>query len=157
VYLVRFGFYLMPAYRRTGGRVEYVSADLTSICIRLPCNRRTRNMAGSIFGGCLFGVTDGPHPMLLIMALGRDYVVWDKAAYIRYKQPARSTLRAEFVISTEEVNEVREILAQQDSVDCVYRVELKDSDGGVHAIIERTVYIANKAHYKQKISNSNSS
>jgi hypothetical protein len=30
-------------------------------------------------------------------------------------------------------------------------VELKDGSGVVHSVIERTVYIANKEHYKQKI------
>ncbi len=148
--LVRLGFNLHPAYRRTGGRVEYVSPDLTTIRVRLPFSFRTRNMVGSIFGGSLFAVTDGPHPMLLILALGRHYVVWDKAATILYKRPARSVLYAEFIISPEELAEVREILTRQPSVDRIYRVELKDSDGGVHAIIERTVYIANKDHYKQK-------
>ncbi len=148
--LVRYGFNLHPAYRRTGGRIEYVSPDLTEVRVRLPFNRRTRNMVGSIFGGSLFAITDGPHPTLLMMALGRDYIIWDKAASIFYKRPARSTLYADFVISKDEVAEVQELLSRQPEVDRIYRVELKDGQGVVHSIVERTVYIANKDHYKRK-------
>ena len=86
------------------------------------------------------------------MALGRDYIVWDKAASIQYKRPGRSTLYAEFIISPEEIAEVRDILSRQPEVDRVYRIELKDGNGIVHSVVERTVYIANKDHYKQKSS-----
>ena len=149
-HVVRLGFNLHPAYRRTGGRVEYVSPDLTMIRTRLSLNRGTRNLVGSIFGGSLFAITDGPHPFLLITGLGREYIVWDKAASIQYKRPGRSTLYADFVVTAEEIDEIRNILGRQPEVDRVYRVELKDANGVVHSVVERTVYIANKEHYRQK-------
>ena len=149
-HLIRFGFNLHPAYRRTGGRVDYVSPDLSTIRVRVPLNRGTRNLVGTIFGGSLFAVTDGPHPFLLILALGRDYVIWDKAASIQYKQPGRTTLYGDCTITAGEIAKVKDILTRQPEVDRVYRVELKDDKGVVHSIVERTVYIANKEHYKQK-------
>ncbi len=149
--LIRIGFNLHPAYRRTGGRVDSVSPDLTTIRVRLPLNRATRNLVGSIFGGSLFAVTDGPHPFLLIMALGRDYVIWDKSASIQYKRPGRTTLYGDCTVTAEEITEVKDILTRQPEVNRVYRVELKDANGIVHSVIERTVYIANKEHYRQKI------
>jgi len=156
-HVIRFGFNLHPAYRRTGGRVDYVSPDLTTIRVRLPFNRRTRNLVGSMFGGSLFAITDGPHPTLLIMALGRDYIVWDKAASIQYKRPGRGTLYADCIITSAEIAEVRDILTRQPEVDRVYRVELKDSSGLVHSVVERTVYIANRDHYKLKSSGGSAS
>ncbi len=149
-HVIRYGFNLHPAYRRTGGRVEHVSPDLTSIRIRLPFNRATRNLAGSMFGGSLFAITDGPHPFLLLLALGREYIVWDKSATIQYKRPGRDTLYAEFVISAQEVAAVRDILTRQPEVDRIYRIELKDRNGVVHSVVERTVYISRRAHYAQK-------
>ena len=148
--VVRLGFNLHPAYRRTGGRVDYVSPDLSTIRVRVPLNRSTRNLVGTIFGGSLFAITDGPHPFLLILALGRDYVIWDKAASIQYKRPGRTTLYGDCTITAQEIAEVRDILTRQPEVDRVYRVELKDENGIVHSVVERTVYIANKHHYKQK-------
>ncbi len=150
-HVIRYGFNWHPAYRRTGGRVDYVSPDLTLIRVRLPFNRGTRNLVGSIFGGSLFAITDGPHPFLLIAALGPAYVVWDKAASIQYKRPGRSTLYADCIVSAEEIAEVRDILMRQPEVERIYRVELKDANGIVHAVAERTVYIARKDHYEQKI------
>ncbi len=149
-FVIRYGFNLHPAYRRTGGRVDYVSPDLSTIRVRVPLNRSTRNLVGTIFGGSLFAITDGPHPFLLILALGRDYVIWDKAANIQYKRPGRTTLYGDCTITAEEIAEVKDILTRQPEIDRVYRVELKDESGVVHAIVERTVYIANKEHYKQK-------
>jgi acyl-coenzyme A thioesterase PaaI-like protein len=148
--LVRLGFNLHPAYRSGGGRVDYVSADLSLIRVRVPLSRRTRNAVGSIFGGSLFAVTDGPHPTLLMMGLGQDYIVWDKAASIQYKRPGRGTLFADCIVTAEEISEVRDILTRQPEVDRVYRVELKDQNGVIHSIVERTVYISTKEHYKQK-------
>jgi acyl-coenzyme A thioesterase PaaI-like protein len=148
--VVRLGFNLHPAYRRTGGRVDYVSPDLTTIRVRVPLNRSTRNLVGTIFGGSLFAVTDGPHPFLLILALGRDYVIWDKSASIQYKRPGRTTLYGDCTITAEEIVEVKDILTRQPEVDRVYCVELKDDRGVVHSVVERTVYITNKEHYKQK-------
>ena len=152
---VRLGFNLHPAYRRTGGRVDYVSPDMTLIRVSLPFRRHTRNLVGSIFGGSLFAITDGPHPTMLIMGLGRDYIVWDKAASIQYKKPGRSTLYADCIVTAEELAEVRDILTRQPEVDRIYRVELKDRNGVIHSIVERTVYIANKDHYKQKVGGGN--
>jgi acyl-coenzyme A thioesterase PaaI-like protein len=148
--VIRLGFNLHPAYRRTGGRVDYVSPDLTTIRVRLPLNRSTRNLVGTIFGGSLFAITDGPHPFLLIMALGSDYVIWDKSASIQYRRPGRTTLYGDCIITAEEIAEVKDILTRQPEVDRIYRVELKDESGVIHSLVERTVYIANKEHYKQK-------
>lgn len=148
--LVRLGFNLMPAYRGTGGRVEHVTPDLSYVRVRLPLNWRTRNAVGSIYGGSLFAVTDGPHPTMLMAALGRDAIVWDKAASIRYRRPGRHTLYAEFRMPPEEVAAIRQALKQKGELDRTYTVELKDRHGQVHAIVERTVYIADKAFYKTK-------
>ena len=101
--MVRMGFNLHPAFRGTGGRVEHVAPDLSHIRIRLPLSWRTRNVVGSIYGGSLFAVTDGLHPMMLMAALGEDVIVWDKAASIRYRKPGYSTLYADFSLDADEV------------------------------------------------------
>ena len=149
--LIRWGFNWHPAYRGSGGRVEYVSPDLTQIRVRLPFSRRTRNLVGSIFGGSLFAITDGPHPTLLLFGLGRDYIVWDKAATIQFKKPGRTTLWADCTVTAQELAEIREILTLQPQVDRTYSVVLKDAEGVVHSVVERTVYIAKKQHYQQKL------
>jgi hypothetical protein len=147
---VKVGFNLHPAFRGSGGRVVQVSADLHHIRVRLPLGWRTRNLVGTLFGGSLFGITDGPHPLMLMAALGPDVVVWDKAAAIRFRRPGRGTLYADFVVTPEEIADIRAALTAEAETDRSFVVEIKDREGVVHAIVERTVYIADKEHYRQK-------
>jgi hypothetical protein len=148
--MVRMGFNLHPAFRGTGGRVEHVAHDLSHIRIRLPLTWRTKNVVGSLYGGSLFAVTDGVHPMMLMAALGDGVIVWDKAANIRYKKPGYSTLYADFLLDPDDVEDIRNSLLQNPELDRTYLVELKDEHGTVHTVVERTVYIADKNYYRQK-------
>jgi acyl-coenzyme A thioesterase PaaI-like protein len=148
--MMRMGFNLHPAFRGTGGRVEHIAPDLSHIRVRLPLSWRTRNVVGSIFGGSLFAVTDGLHPLMIMAALGKDVVVWDKAASIRYKKPGLTTLFADFALPPDEVLAIRNALRDSPELDRTYEVELKDENGVVHTVVERTVYIADKNHYRNK-------
>ncbi len=147
---VRLGFNLHPAFRGTGGRVVHVARNLRHIRIRLPLSWKTRNIVGSLYGGALFAITDGAHPMMLMAALGEGYIVWDKAASIRYRKPGLSTLYADFVLSDTELDSIRVALKTQPELERTYTVELKDKRGTVHTVVERTVYIAEKNYYRQK-------
>lgn len=148
--LTKLGYNWFPAFRSNGGWIEHVSADLTHIRVRLPNTWRTRNIVGSTYGGSLFAITDGMHPTMLMAALGKDVIVWDKAASIRYRKPGFTTLYADFHLSAKEVAEIRAALEMTPALDRIFTIELKDSAGVVHAEVERTVYIAQKAHYKDK-------
>ena len=148
--MVRMGFNLHPAFRGTGGRVVHVASDLRHIRVRLPLSWKTKNIVGSLYGGSLFAITDGAHPMMLMAALGEGYIVWDKAASIRYRKPGYSTLYADFRLSGEELGEIRRALAICPELERTFLVELKDDQGVVHTVVERTVYIAEKNYYRQK-------
>jgi len=148
--MVRMGFNLHPAFRGTGGRVVHVAKDLRHIRVRLPLSWRTKNIVGSLYGGSLFAITDGAHPMMLMAALGDGYIVWDKSASIRYKKPGFSTLYADFVLTQENVEGIVAALRENPELEQTYPVELKDRHGVVHAVVERTVYIAEKNYYRQK-------
>jgi acyl-coenzyme A thioesterase PaaI-like protein len=145
---LRWGFSLFPAFRGTGARVTYISGDWREVHVRLPLNWRTRNYVGTIFGGSLYGAVDPHYMIMLIKILGPDYVVWDKAATIRFKKPGRGTLFARFAISEEEIAEIRRLLETAPSIDRVYRVELTDAEGVVHAEVDKTIYIRRNARPK---------
>ena len=138
---LRWGWNLFPAYRGTGGRVTYVASDFREVHVRLPLSWRTRNYVGTIFGGSLYGAVDPIYMIMLIKILGPDYVVWDKAATIRFVRPGRTTLTARFRVNDEEVRAIRAELETADSVDRVYRVELIDAEGRVHAEVDKTIYV----------------
>ena len=148
--LMRVGFNLHPAFRATGGRVLHVSHDFQHTRIKLLLLRRTRNIDASVYGLSLFAVTDGAHPTMLMAALGADHIVWDKAASIRYRKPAYTTLYVDFRLPPGEIADIRAALARSHETTRTYTVELKDKDGVVYAVVERTIYIADKKYYKQK-------
>jgi acyl-coenzyme A thioesterase PaaI-like protein len=140
----RWKFNLFPAYRRSGGRVLYISDDYREMRVKIPLNRQTRNYVGTIYGGSMYGAIDPIYMLMLIKTLGPEYIVWDKAATIRFKCPGRETLYADFLVSKEELEEIKTVLQNQKSVDRIYKVELKDENGRVHCLIEKTLYIAKR-------------
>jgi hypothetical protein len=121
-----------------------MSGDWREVHVKLPLNWRTRNYVGTIFGGSLYGAVDPHYMIMLIKILGPDYVVWDKAATIRFKKPGRGTLYARFVVPEEEIQTIRRLLETEPSVDRIYRVDLVDEAGVVHAEVEKTIYIRRK-------------
>jgi acyl-coenzyme A thioesterase PaaI-like protein len=140
--LFRWGFNLWPCYRGTGARVTHIASDWREVRIRLPLSWRTRNYVGSIFGGSLYAAVDPFYMIMLIKLLGPGFVVWDKAASIRFRKPGRTTLQATFSLDDAEVAEIRRLLLEQPKVDRIYRLNLTDAQGTVHAEVEKTIHIS---------------
>jgi acyl-coenzyme A thioesterase PaaI-like protein len=142
--LMRWGFNFFPAYRGTGGRVTYIAADWTEIHVTVPLNWRTRNYVGTIFGGSMYGALDPMYMFMLIKILGPSYVVWDKAASIRFRRPGRERLYATFVVSEADVDEIKSAVAASGKYEKTYVVELKSSGGEVHAICEKVIHVSRR-------------
>lgn len=142
--LRRWVYNFYPAYRGTGAWVTYVDDEWKEIRVRLPLSWRTRNIVGTIFGGSLYASVDPFYMIMLIQRLGSEYVVWDKAASIRFKRPGRETLYARFTIDDTEVDDIRRLLQAETKIDRVYTVELKDRYGVVHAHVEKIIHIAKR-------------
>ncbi|HEY8132741.1 MAG TPA: DUF4442 domain-containing protein [Thermoanaerobaculia bacterium] len=138
--LLRWKFNLFPAYRGTGARIAYIADDFHEVRLRLPLSWRSRNAVGTIFGGSMYGAVDPIYMIMLMRLLGREFVVWDKAAEIRFLKPGRATLYATFKIAEEELTEIRNATAGG-PVDRVYTVDLVDAAGESHAAVKKTIYI----------------
>ena len=137
----RWAFNLFPAWRGTGARVTYIADDWKEVRVRLPLSWRTRNYVGTIFGGSLYGAADPIIMIMLIRLLGPGYVVWDKAAAIRFRKPGRTTLYARFVVTAGELAAIRGALETADRVDRTYVVDLADASGVVHATVEKVIQV----------------
>jgi hypothetical protein len=147
---LRLLFNVFPAYRGTGARVTYIADDFSEVRVKLPLSWRTRNYVGTIFGGSIYGAVDPMYMIMLIKLLGPDYIVWDKAATVRFRKPGRTTLFATFRIDAAEIEAVRAAAASGAPVDRTYSVNLVDRDGAVHAEIEKVIYIRRKESTVQK-------
>ncbi len=152
--LFKYGFNLSPMYRRSTGRIISVSEDLFSVKIKVPISYKNRNYVNSIFGGSMFSAVD-PIPMVqLINLLDSNYVVWDKSAEIYFKKPAKEHLYADFIYEQNELHEIKEHVASNNEYEFVKTTELTNKDGSiVYCVVKKTIYVADKAYYKEKKNN----
>lgn len=139
---MRWGFNLWPCYRGTGARVTFIAGDWCEVQVRIPLSWRTRNYVGTIFGGSLYAAVDPFFMIMLMKNLGPDYVVWDKAASIRFRKPGRGALRASFRMQEAELADIRRLLLEQPKVDRTYTIQLVDPAGVVHAEVEKVIHIS---------------
>lgn len=142
--ILRWKFNFFPAFRRTGGKIQCISADFKYVRVAIPLNWRTRNYVGTIFGGSMYGAVDPVYMVMFIKILGPGYVVWDKAARIRFRKPARSVLTAEFRISDAEISAIRQELRASAKLERSYEVELVDAQGETCATVTKVLHFANR-------------
>jgi len=135
---------LWPPLLGAGIRIVHLAADMKSVDVEMKLRWWNANYVGTHFGGSLFAMTD-PFYMLMLMAnLGDDYIVWDKAASIRYRKPGVGNVRAEFRLSDAVLDDIREKLKTLSKYEPVFRVEVKDEEGTVIAEIEKVLYVRRK-------------
>lgn len=135
-----------PPFLGAGIRVKRITADMKAVDVEMKLRWWNANYVGTHFGGSLFAMTD-PFYMLMVMAnLGRDYIVWDKAASIRYRKPGRGTVRAEFRLTDVQIDDIRDKLKTLPKYEPVFRVEVKDEQGVVIAEVERLLHVRTKEH-----------
>ena len=137
----RWLFNWFPAYRGTGARVTYIASDWSEMRVRLPLSWRTRNYVGTIFGGSMYGAIDPMFMFMLIKILGPDYIVWDKAATIRFRRPGRDTLTATLALSPETVLDIKAATDQAGKTEKDFVVDLVSASGEVHASFTKLVSI----------------
>lgn len=103
-----------------------------------------RNYVGTHFGGSLYAMCDPFFMLILVEALGRGYVVWDKSAAIRFRRPARGTVTATFHIPQQRIDEIRAAADTARKVEPVFQVDVLDEQGEVVAEVEKLLYVRRK-------------
>jgi hypothetical protein len=141
---------LWPPFLGAGIRVKHISADMKSIDVEMKLRWWNANYVGTHYGRSLFSITDAFYMLMLIANLGSDYIVWDKAATIRYCKPGKGTVRAEFRLSDAQLDDIREKLKTLIKYEPTYRIEVKDEQGTVIAEVEKLLYIRRKDTYDER-------
>ena len=129
-----------PPYLGAGVRVR-VTPDFRTFDVRMKLRWWNRNYVGTQFGGSLYTMCDPFYMLILLDALGRGYVVWDKAATIRFRRPGTGTVHAAFHIPEERIREIREAADRGEKVEPVFTVEVRDGQGEVIAEVEKLLYV----------------
>jgi hypothetical protein len=136
---------LWPPFLGAGIRVTHVAPDMKTIDVEMKLRWWNANYVGTHFGGSLFAMTDAFYMLMLMANLGRDYIVWDKAASIRYRKPGRSTVRAEFRLTDAQLDDIREKLKALPKYEPTFIVDVKDEQGTVIAEIQKLLHVKKKA------------
>ena len=134
---------LYPPYLGAGVRVR-PSPDLRTFEVRMTLRWWNRNYVGTHFGGSLYTMCDPFFMLILAEALGREYVVWDKAATIRFRRPGKGTVKAAFHIPQERIDEIRAAADANRKVEPVFTVEVVDEQEEVVAEVEKLLYVRRK-------------
>lgn len=132
-----------PPYLGAGIRVRG-GADLRRFEVSMRLSILNRNYVKTHFGGSLYSMCDPFFMLILIQALGKDFIVWDKAASIRFRRPGLGRVRAVFEISDERIDEIRRDALALGKVEPVFQVEVVDEAGEVVAEVEKLLYVRSR-------------
>jgi len=138
---LRRGVNLWPPFLGAGIRVTRIASDMKAIDVEMKLRWWNANYVGTHFGGSLFAMTDAFYMLMLMANLGRDYIVWDKAASIRYRKPGKGTVRAEFRLSDAQLDDIRDKLKALPKYEPAFMVEVKDEQGIVIAEVEKLLHV----------------
>jgi hypothetical protein len=133
---------IWPPIFGAGIRVRWLSARAVDVEMKL--RFWNRNYVGTHYGGSLYSMADPFYMLMLMENLGREYIVWDKAASIRFRKPGKGRVRAEFRLSETQLDEIREKLKLQEKYEPTFVVEVKDEAGDVVAEVQKLLYIRRK-------------
>ena len=135
---------LYPPYLGAGISIKSVSSNFMEIQVTLVKRWYNRNVRNTHFGGSIYSMTD-PHFMFIISnALGEDYIVWDKEAYVNFIKAVKTKITAHMSISEEQIEEIRKATATGEKYLPKYTVDIKTDDGTLVAQVIKTIYIRKK-------------
>jgi hypothetical protein len=77
----------LPPFLGAGIRVKRLASDWKEIDVEMRLRWWNANYVGTRYGGSLYSTADPFFMVMLIENLGKEYIVWDKAASIRLKKP----------------------------------------------------------------------
>ncbi len=142
---LRLAINLYPPFLGAGIRVKRLDPGWRAVDVEMKLRFWNRNYVGTHYGGSLYSMVDPFFMLMLIENLGPDYVVWDKAATIRFKKPGRGKVSAAFRLSDEQLDQIRQDAALQSKLEPTFTVEVRDESGEVVAEVEKVVYIRLRA------------
>jgi hypothetical protein len=148
---MRIGFNFWPCIWCSGGRVEFIAGDFKELHVSIKLNVRTRNRVGTVYGGSIYSSVD-PYFMLMFMQiLGKDYVVWDKAASFKFVRPIIEKVKCRFLVTDELVEKVKEQIEANGEYTFDLPLQYEDDNGKVYAVFNKSTYAAKKDFYKKKM------
>jgi hypothetical protein len=133
-----------PPFLGAGIRVTRLQPDWRAIDVEMKLRFWNANFVGTHYGGSLYSMTDPFYMLMLIENLGRDYIVWDKSASIRFRKPGKGRMLASFRPREEQIESIRQQLETQEKVEPSFLVEVKDENGELVAEVQKLLQVRKK-------------
>ena len=138
-----------PPFAFAGIRVTRFAPDMREIDVELRMRWWNRNYVGTHFGGSLYAMTDPFYMLMIMQNIGPAYIVWDKAANIRFRRPGRGTVRASFKITEQDLESIRNATSSGEKHEPVFTVQVIDSQGTLVAEVEKILYVRLKEEKRE--------
>ncbi|MFA6237573.1 MAG: DUF4442 domain-containing protein [Bacteriovorax sp.] len=133
-----------PPFLGAGIRVDFMAADYHKIIVSMKLKFWNKNYVNTHYGGSLYSMTDPFYMLMLIQILGRDYIIWDKSASIRFKKPGTGKVTAVFEFTAAQIEDYKHELKDKDKIEPVLMVNISDEKGEVVATVEKVLHIKKK-------------
>lgn len=135
---------LYAPYLGAGISVSKTNEDFTRIDVEMKMRWYNRNLVGTHFGGSLYSMCDPFYMFILMENLGKNYIVWDKAACIQFKKPGLKKVMASFEISKEKIAEIKAYVDANEKGDFTFNTNVINEQNEIIASVEKVVYVRRK-------------
>jgi acyl-coenzyme A thioesterase PaaI-like protein len=133
-----------PPFLGSGIKVEEINEDRTRFLVSLRLTSRNKNLFGTQFGGSLYAMTDPFFVFILILNMGDDYIIWDRAASIEFIKPGKEKVFADMSISQERIAEIKQEIEEIGKSTYTFETQITDKHQNVIAKVSKEVYIRKK-------------
>lgn len=133
-----------PPFLGAGIRVRKVDRNDNTIEVEMKLRFWNKNYVGTHYGGSLYSMCDPFFMLILMRKLGKEYVVWDKAAQIRFVKPGTGTVKARFQISDEKIQSIKEEIETKKKADYEFETAVTDEQNNVVAEVKKLIYVRKK-------------
>lgn len=135
---------LWPPFFGAGINILKIDSDWRFAKVELKKRWYNINYFGTAFGGSLFSMTDPFYALLLIKTLGPGYIIWDKGASIDFIRPGRTHVHANFVLSKERVQAIKEEAELNERCEPEFVIDILDNQGELVAQVQKKLYVKKK-------------
>lgn len=125
-------------------RVTSYNKELTWLRVEMRLTWYNRNVFGVHFGGSLYAMCDPWYATIISHHLGKGYIVWDKAAAIRFIKPGKGTVHAEFKVEKNALESIETDLKTLRKKEYQFLCTVYNGRQQVIAEIEKTIYVRRK-------------
>ncbi len=133
-----------PPFLGSGISFRVIEQNPLVFKVRLKFSFYNRNYVGVQYGGSLYSMCDPWFMLILMDALGKDFIVWDKAASIQFLKPGKSSVSAQFKITHDQIDSIRQDTLVTGKTEPVLKVSVFDDQGQEIAIVTKTLWVKAK-------------